>query len=254
MPTRRLPPRDPRTIARDIPGILSALLPELTPGVVAAINRTAGRPTNCLAIPIDQVEATQLNRAMLFEIAVVLGEQLLSDGKEDWPAAIVLATTRQSRHFDAKPPGAIAAEDKLVAMKVANNLVLMLKAVQRENQSDAILKAPFIPGLRWISSSVGDFSAGQDLIEIKCTNRQFSSADYRQLVMYWLLSYASSLEGRGKEWVGGILINPRLCLTLRLKFDDLLNVIASGMSKVELFESFSALVGSDRESIDFAGN
>ena len=140
-----------------------------------------------------------------------------------------------------------------MAMKVATNLVLMLQAARGENRSADVLSAPFIPGLRWISSSSGDFSVGHDLIEVKCTKRHFSSADYRQLVMYWILSYAASLEGRGEEWVGGILINPRLCLTLRLKFDDLLNVTAGGMSKVELFATFSALVGSDRESMEFAG-
>jgi hypothetical protein len=253
MPSRRLPQRDPRTIARDIPGIMSALLPELTPGVVAAINRTAKRPSDCVVVPSDKVDASNLNRAMLFEIAVVVGEQLLSESSVDWPAAIALASARQSRHFDAKPPGEVSEEDKAVAMLVANNLIRMLEAAREESQSSSILKAPFIPGLRWISSSVGDFSVGHDLIEIKCANRHFSSADYRQLVMYWILSYASSLEGRGEEWIGGILINPRLCLTLRLRFDDFLNVTASGMSKVELVESFFALVGSDRESISFAG-
>lgn len=252
MSSRRLPQRDPRTIARDIPGIMSALLPELTPGVVAAINRTAKRAPDCIVVSSDKVDASNLDRAMLFEIAVVVGEQLLSEGNVDWPAAIDLATARQSRHFDAKPPGDISAQDKVVAMIVANNLIRMLETARAESKSSSILKAPFIPGLRWISSSVGDFSVGRDLIEIKCTKRHFSSADYRQLIMYWILSYASSLEGRGEEWVGGILINPRLCMTLRLRFDDFLNVTASGMSKVDLFESFSALVGSDRESIGFA--
>jgi len=229
---------------------MSALLPELTPGVVASINRTAKQPSACAAIPEDTIEASRLNRAMLFEIAVAIGEQLLLGATVDWLRAVAVASARQRRHFDARVPDEIADEDKVVAMLVGNNLVRMLETAAAEANAGQIISAPFIPGLRWISSTTGDFAVGNDLIEVKCANRHFSSADYRQLVMYWILSYASSIEGKGEEWVSGILINPRLCIMLRLRFDDLLNLIASGTSKVELLEGFYALVGSDRELID----
>lgn len=35
---------------------------------------------------------------------------------------------------------------------------------------------------------------GDKLIEVKCSGRNFGSADYRQILMYWLLSYMASIE------------------------------------------------------------
>ena len=88
----------------------------------------------------------------------------------------------------------------------------------------------------------GDFALGEDIIEVKCTNKHFSSADYRQVVMYWLLSYAAAVERGGREWVGGILVNPRLNLIVKFKFDDLIEIIGASRSKVELVEIFSSII------------
>jgi hypothetical protein len=62
--------------------------------------------------------------------------------------------------------------------------------------------------------------------------------------MYWLLSYAAAVEVRGHEWIGGILVNPRLNLILKFKFDDLIEIISAGKSKVELVRIFSSIIES----------
>jgi hypothetical protein len=116
--------------------------------------------------------------------------------------------------------------------------------LQSKSTGEPLVHAPEVSGHQWIASSVGDFALGHDIIEVKCTNKNFSSADYRQVMMYWLLSYAAAVEVRGREWVGGILVNPRLNLILTFKFDDLIEIIGAGRSKVELVEIFSSMIGS----------
>lgn len=244
MPTERLPANDPRTVARDIPGIFDALFPQLSPGVVAHFNSASNPAVDCRPVPADVVTASDLNRAMLFEVAVVAGEQLIAGNSlVDWETCLKDAVRRQRRHFDAKLPNSLSAADKAAALRVASNLAAMLDHIKVAAGDQNICSSPKIPGFQWIASGVGDFSVGTQLIEVKCTNKHFSSSDYRQLVMYWLLGYASSVESDTPEWSDGILLNPRLNHIVKLPFDEIINVIGAGRSKVELLELFSSMVG-----------
>jgi hypothetical protein len=236
----RLPARDPRTVARDIPGLLDTLFPELTPGVVIHLNRTAKSSPSCDAIEDDVLNASTLPSAMLFELAYAAGEQLLNEEKIDWEKAAAIATARQQRHFDAKPPQRISKSDIYAAERVANNLATIVT----EMAGDApVLTSPRIPGYQWIASGVGDISIENKLLEVKCSSRRFGSSDYRQVLMYWLLSYAASIENEETEWGACILINPRLNLIVEFAFNDLVLAVSAGRTKVELLELFAWLVG-----------
>ena len=240
----RLPVKDPRTVARDIPGIFDAIFPQLTLGIVKHFNRKTISLVDCNALPDDLVKASELNRAMLFEVAIARGEQLLTGIEEaDWAACLNIAVERQRRHFDAKLPDALAAADKTVADWVGKNLVTMLNSIQATVRDIPLVQSPKVPGFQWIASGCGDFSHGTTLIEVKCTNKHFAASDYRQIVMYWLLSYASSIERGTAEWTNGILINPRLNLVLEFSFDEIIVIIGAGRSKVELLQLFSSMVG-----------
>lgn len=240
----RLPAKDPRTVARDIPGIFDTLFPQLVPGVVAHFNRKAISLAGCEVLPDEHVRASNLNRAMLFEVAFARGEQLIVGIEEaDWDTCLKIAVERQRRHFDAKLPDALTAVDKTVADWVARNLVSMLNSIQATAKDHRLVQSPKVPGYQWIASGCGDFSLGTRIIEVKCTNKRFSASDYRQIVMYWLLSYASSIENGTPEWTNGILINPRLNYVLELSFDEIVAIIGAGRSKVELLQLFSSMVG-----------
>ena len=78
-----------------------------------------------------------------------------------------------------------------------------------EKRMEEVSREPLIPGYGWIGNSIGDYSQETTIIEVKCTNKHFSSADYRQVAMYWLLSYIRSLEKGGNSWEIAILLNPR---------------------------------------------
>jgi hypothetical protein len=239
----RLPAHDPRTIARDIPGVLDSLFPYLTQGVVTSINRRSASVPELQAVPQELVDASSLQKAMLFEVAVAAAEQLL-DQKEsiDWNRCLNDAVERQQEHFDAKLPEALSDVDKDISLRVAQSLFTMLVKFQSE-ANEALIRAPKIPGYQWIASGVGDFSVGTTLIEVKCTSKHFSSSDYRQILMYWLLSYCGAIENRSQEWSTAILANPRLNLFLKLSFDELARITSGGRSKVELVEQFSAILG-----------
>jgi hypothetical protein len=244
MTIERRPPSDPRAVARDIPGIFDALFPQLTPGVVAHFNRKAIRAPDCNSVPQALVEASSLQRAMLFELAIAAGEQLLQgEAPVDWGRSLEVAVERQRRHFDARLPVELSTADMEVGRLVAENLVTIIEYLRRQAEGEGLVRSPVIPGFQWVASSVGDFALGSRLIEVKCTRKHFSSADYRQIVMYWLLSYAHSVEKRSPEWSHAILMNPRRNTVLTLPFEEIVGVIAGGTSKVELLELFSAVVG-----------
>lgn len=242
MITPRAPLNDPRTVARDIPGVLDALFPHLIPGVVAHFNRKGRTACSGIPIPPEVIAASVLQHAMLFELAVAAAEQIMIAGKPDWDTCLTVAVERQRRHFDAKVPAALLESDKNAASAVAHNLVRILNQLQMEGGAE-LVHSPEIPGYQWIANGVGDFSIGTRLIEVKCTNKPFSSSDYRQIVMYWLLAFAASIESGAPEWSQGVLVNPRLNLVVQLPFDEIVDVIGAGRSKVDLLEIFSVMVG-----------
>jgi hypothetical protein len=254
MVAKRQGANDPRTIARDIPGFFDALFPQLVPGLVANLNRRSVQVPECCAVPLEVVSASSLQRAMLFEVAVAAAEQLIAGSLEiDWDMSLTVALRRQKEHFDAKLPSHLAAADKEASLHVARNLVVMLHYLESMFAGEPLVHAPAIPGYQWIASGVGDFALGGDIVEVKCTSKLFSSADYRQIVMYWLLSYSAAIEGRGREWSGGILVNPRLNRVVKCSFDELIDLISAGRSKVELVETFSTMIESDTYQTRVAG-
>lgn len=240
----RLPARDPRTVARDIPGVLDTLFPELTAGVVLHLNRIASSSSSCEAISDEVLGASTLPSAMLFELAVAAGEQLITGNFINWAEATNVATRRQQRHFDAKPPANVTDEDKFAAECVARNLMVIACEIAAGEEVNI---SPRIPGYRWIASGAGDLAVGSRLFEIKCTARNFGAPDYRQVLMYWLLSYADSIENNGREWTDCVLVNPRRNSIIKVRFNDLVKATSAGRTKIELLELFSWLIG-DRGS------
>lgn len=72
---------DPRTVARNIPGIFDEIFPQLTSGLVTHFNSY----TEVIVepIPLALIKSTNLQPAMLFELAFSAGEQLIEFGQID---------------------------------------------------------------------------------------------------------------------------------------------------------------------------
>ncbi|MFL7962090.1 hypothetical protein ACEI36_07540 [Pseudomonas kielensis] len=236
---------DPRTVARNIPGILSAVFPRLTPGIVALYNKSA-EGYEVTAVPLEKIKESQLQKSFLFEVGFAVGEQLLSHSAFDWNQCLKIAMDRQSRFFDVVPPKYISEADKQIAWSVGENLATMVREVALKNNS-SYGAAPVIPGYRWISSGYGDFSAGSTLIEVKCIATNFSAADYRQIAMYWLLSYSAAVEVGDIEWRSCYLLNPRMVQTVKVNFDEFISLVSGGRSKAEILQVFSAILNDINE-------
>jgi hypothetical protein len=239
-----LPKKDPRTIARDIPGICDILFPQLTAGTVLYFNKKIKKLDGIEPVPAELVEASSLQQAMLFEIAYARGERLLEGSLPDnWDDYLKIATQRQKRYFDAVIPANLSDNDKTAAQWVSNNMVNIITDICKSEPTQTLITSPEIYGFQWIASGEGDFSIGTKLIEIKCSRKNFGSIDYRQILMYWLLSYAASIESKGIEWETAILINPRLNHVLEIPFDNIISVSSAGKSKIEIIELFASIVG-----------
>ncbi len=244
MPYNRSPVADPRTVAREIPGICDSMFPQLTGGLVAQLNRRTHSCAGVEPIPYDMVSASSVKPSMLFELAVARGQQIVTGRAEaDWGECLSIATDRQKRHFDAQIPRALGEVDMAVAEWVGGNLARMLDHLRVENPGGDLVHSPRIVGYQWISSSEGDFALGQRLVEVKCTSGNFGSADFRQVLMYWLLSYAGSVERDYREWEDCVLLNPRLNHMLEISFDEVIGLSGGGRSKVEILEMFAFVVG-----------
>lgn len=234
---------DPRTVAREIPGVFDEAFPQLTPGIVAHLNNSA------FSMPVQPLQEellvrSTLQRAMLFELGYTVGERILEgDVSINWPLCFAETLKRQRSYFDAKLPDKLAEWDQCLAETVGRNLANAMTEMSRASGC-SIVTRPRIPGLEWIGSGHGDFALGSTLVEVKCTARRFSSADYRQVAIYWLLSYAAFIEGCGAEWQDFVLLNPRSGEKVSMKFDAFLSIIGSGRTKVDILQLFLSLVGS----------
>lgn len=233
---------DPRTVARDIPGVFDEIFPQLTPGIVAHFNSCA-ETFPIEALPPALLSQSTLQRAMLFELGYTVGERLLVGAKIDWAECFEATLKRQRVYFDAVLPEKLDAGDQVLAEIIGRNLSTGLAGMGRQRGLPIVLR-PNIPGLEWISSGFGDFSLERTLIEVKCTAKRFSSSDYRQVAIYWLLSFAAAVEGRGEEWQDFVLLNPRSGDKVSMHFDAFLAVISSGRTKIDILQLFQSLVGS----------
>lgn len=190
----RLPSRDPRTVARDIPGVLDILFPHLSGGLVNALNATMFSFPGISPISNEMIDNSRLQKAMIFELSVARAESELRSGTvASWDECLAVASKRQRRHFDARIPEQLEPTDILVADQAARNLVAMLRSVQAQRPSAILEHAPLIPGLGWVASGNGDFAIGSTLVEVKHTERNFGAGDFRQVLMYWLLRYARAV-------------------------------------------------------------
>lgn len=238
----RLPTKDPRTVARDIPGICNLLFPQLLPAIIALLNRTTNNIPTCSPVPETLITKMSTNPAMLFETAYARVEQILSNKTEDWTECLIQALKQQSKYFDAELPEKLSDLDIKIANLTANNIISSLLFLRKDTSNNKILSSPKIPGYHWISQGVGDFSFETTLVEVKCIKRNFSSPDYRQILIYWLLSYSAALEGKSTEWEKCILLNPRLNKYIEVDFSTLVRIAGAGRSKIEILELFSSII------------
>lgn len=245
---------DPRTIARNVSGIFDATFPQLAPAIVAHFNRAYSREIQTgLPINSETLERSTLQRAMLFELAIAVAENQLSNfGLTNWGQCLARAGARQRRFFDAEVPVTLNPADREVAEKIAMNLLAGLKEIS-DNEGQPVMTSPKVPGFHWIATGEGDFATEHTIIEVKCSSKRFSTADYRQIVIYWLLNHIHSVQFGGAFWRNGVLINPRLNLLVEFPFKDLVELIVLEKSVSSVVDTFCSII-SESVQVDHSDN
>lgn len=234
---------DPRSVARDVPGLFEIVFPGLTPGLVAHLNATS-RPLDGKAIDDEDLRDAKLGPALLFEVACVRADRLFDQDEDadDPQSCLAEAWRRQSRFYDAKRAEWIGDQDWWIACTVGNSLHEALSDVARF-YGQSIVVRPLVPGCQWIATSCGDYSIGERLVEVKCIAGNFSGADYRQVLIYWMLSLLADVEGRGKVWKEATLINPRRQLMVDLDLPNFLTIVGRGATHIEMMQRFMSVIG-----------
>ena len=240
--TRRFQAADARTVSRELGGLFETVFPRLVPSIVVHLNKTYSKSVSgCEAIPVELVKESSLQRAMLFEIAITVAEMIRWEREEfDLNVCILRAIQRQRKYYDAKLSETLTDADRKVVFRTADNLNTMLDCVE-SRQGETIVSEPPIPGFGWISNSVGDYACDTCIVEVKCSGRPFSSADYRQVTIYWLLAYLQALESQTVHWDRFALLNPRRNVMVSLEFRDLLTLISGGRTRLEIVQAFMPL-------------
>jgi hypothetical protein len=248
MALARLPFRDPRTVARDIPGILDILFPRLSGGLVASLNKKMFSFGGISPISDQAIDEIKIQKAMIFEVSMARAESILAGDRDaSWEKCLEVASNRQKRHYDARIPDRLEKHELDVANHAATNLITMLTSMKRQHPGVVLEHKPTIPGIGWIASGNGDFALGQMLIEVKHTDRNFSSGDLRQVLMYSLLKYAKHIESKSDIWTDILLLNPRRNAGLLLGFEHLLRSASANANRVELLEMLRSIVGKESE-------
>lgn len=227
--------RDPRTIARDIPAIGSILFPKLVPGFVAHLNSKAKFISGAVEVSESLIANSSISNAMLFEFASVLANQKALGQTPNVDECIQIARKKQLRYYDVGQTDNLSETDILIANQTSDNLIKFFEKINL-NYKELIEVEPLIPGLNTISSGKGDFSINENFIEVKCLKKNFSAPDYRQILFYWLLRYADSIESGHGEWTTGYIVNPRRNLYVNFEFEEILNFVSDRSNKLKILQ------------------
>lgn len=129
-----------------------------------------------------------------------------------------------SRIFQA-PPVQITVEGKKEALLLAGRLTSYFSAKPWQTLNPK----PFFPGCGWIDDAEGDVLGNHTLFEIKAGERQFRSADIRQLLCYCALGFSAKLYDIDSV----CLLNPRSGTFFQDDLETLCQRIA-GMSAADV--------------------
>ena len=112
---------DPRMVARELTGLCDSIFPRLVPSIVAHVNHEmSGSLGGCTPVSDELVEQSSLQRALLFEIGIVVAEMKRWDGKRvDWKVCVDRAVERQRRFYDRKTPEKVGPIDRMIAFKAS---------------------------------------------------------------------------------------------------------------------------------------
>jgi len=108
------------------------------------------------------------------------------------------------------------------------------KPLPSRQSEEAIMFVPYFKGAGILGPCNGDCQYGNTLVEVKAGERDLRSIDFRQVLIYYVISYLENFTPRIENV---LILNPRQGYRVGLSFADLMSAI-SGLSAVEFTAIF----------------
>lgn len=224
------------------------MLPLLTPSCVTIFNRTyghylegyrpvdkeVGRPSNGSYEPDLLAEAA----FEAFRLSIVLGcrtrEVVEVDDRLDRAWGAAEASISMHRNIRSRMPPAVGSYDRryLAALGRRYEAFAELYPI---NQADF---SPRIDGCGILGSCQGDIAVGETLVEVKTVDRNFSSKDIRQTIIYLALDYLSG----ARRWKAAILFNPKRSFIAKFDPNEFILYASAGRSVGQVYREIESLL------------
>ncbi len=248
---------DLREFSRNFGGLLNEIFPLMNSGFINGFNEKYEIGLNFLDdISVSLMQETNIMEAFLFEFCLVFCEARISDNTLDlrrkfsslWAQTIL----KQKKYYDChiKKSSALSSSELdaivNVAHKILNNFLIMkekLTRLQTENNLDIVI-SPVIPGFGTLDPSYADYSIGETLIEVKCTKSKFSTADYNQVFIYWLLStmWNVLVDNKALLYKNFSLVNLRRGELIYINGFDFAYIVSGGKNFQSIIQMFSNIL------------
>lgn len=222
-------------------------LPLLTPACVTVFNRSYGaylegfRPIDVeLALEGGTLRGPDLLAEVAFDVfrrAVTTGQRYrdVIEGHQymdAWDTAVGVVQRHRRVGDEAPPKSGSIAHRYLVALGRRYEAVAELYAPFEPRFS------PLIGGCGFLGACEADIVSGDTLFEIKTVNRNFSSKDIRQVIIYLALK---SLSG-DSIWNRVVLFNPRRSFYANFEPKEFLTYVSAGKGVSQVFRELEALL------------
>lgn len=224
-----------RDLARGFQSAWGEIFPLLTPACVTVFNRSHGRYLDGLGT-IDR------------EMGITSADLLHADVLAECVFEVFYDSVRQgqscaelAQSIDTLSPPWRRAVETVSRLRVLNALPipvpdsishLYIQALARRYDAFKLLDicehgleiSPELPGCGVLGVCAADISAGSTLVEIKTVDRNFSSKDIRQVLIYLALDYCSGI----KRWNKAVMFNPRRAFVVSFSPAEFVSYISAG--------------------------
>jgi hypothetical protein len=235
-------------IAAGFHSFWSELLPLLTPSCVTVFNKSHGaylegfRPVDReLGITTRDLDGPDLLAEAAFEVFrlsqeggqpfrdVVGSRALFSDA---WEIAEANMSLHRRIRQDAPPANGDIAHRYILA------LGRRYEALKELLPFDAAVFSPQIKGCGILGVCAADISSRDILVEVKTVDRNFSSKDIRQIVIYLALDFISGV----RQWNSAILFNPRRSRIVRFNPAEFIRYISAGKTAAHVYREIESFL------------
>lgn len=248
-----------RTFAGGFSTFWAELLPLLTPKFVQLVNEgyeqrlldDCGRDIEPISLQPNPVLASFLG-----EFAFFLAGEAAASGKavvDVFETDALRGNARQlamDRIARFEAVGATELDEISQSRSLglaAFNLARNYEYFFRQRQGTGVIEfSPNVKGAGFLPTCCGDISWGTALFEVKTVNRNLSSKDIRQLVVYLALQ-ANTGERR---WTVGGFLNPRRAVYYEFGVDDLIWRMSGSRPAIDVFHDVIRFVDDRGIQID----